>query len=968
MPFMTPRGLKIRFDVPFGFTLLGRLWRHDRRHDAFRVLKTCEAIEEVPSVLALIAGLIAVLMPQSPLWAIPIAIVAGKLVGYLLTQFGMFIVLQPLGLVLLARVWSYIPFWPTLIVHVPLLVWFSIAFGWLVVALWIIGYVVAFVSYWALDFRVAEWRFRQSGIPVTGSEVSFINAYRLHAAKMGVTVDVDVPDGEMSNGSWELCLADYAMKYPEAVRRFVGPALAEVLKQRQVEDLEEKEANMTRCPECGSEFELAEETQALHCPFCGADLRGAETTSPGSPEDETARTEEAVHFRCAECGEAWELPFSLARGVQTCPKCGFKPEVPEPRAEVPEPSFESRAGKRVLALLACLGIFLGYVVLAVALGWERGGGLIPIMCLLAALGAAWHGITGNRAKASRSKRNLVIALTVLGCALAASVLLGLLLNDGVVPPQSEDTASVPREAPGVHNSNNTTAKPSTPPRPRLPLPPTELATGWQRLEVSGVGTIDIPPAMEVQGSSLRKLKAALMSARHGWSEPTDVTIQQKGLNAFDPKAAKLYARVMITTQMIEDGSAGRLGDPLGVTKAHLAEMRLSIMRQAAQIPSMAIVRFDEPVLTSFNGMQAVVMRYSRRIGDNPPAAVTTYTFQNHDRIHRLTLSYREQEGAIWADYMGKIAASLRIRDASQPWEAAPGPDVQVWVERGLSHQNDGQHREAIAAYSEALRLDPNCAAACHQMGLAYAKLGQHQEAVTAYTKAVAIHPTANTYCNLASSLILSKRYGEALTACNRSLALEPNCAATYCNLGHARRGLGHYEDALRAYRTALALGTGEDEAEVRVGLGLTYQMLLRKEAAAAEYRKATELDPEGAYGRQARTFLGQMQYLESQRRAPEAERPASAPTAPPADAKAKPVQSLRAAISATRDRFAVINIGSSSGVQAGMRFAVFRQRRLIAELRITEVDTNVSGGTLSSIDAPIQVGDEAVLMRAEDSR
>lgn len=48
----------------------------------------------------------------------------------------------------------------------------------------------------------------------------------------------------------------------------------------------------------------------------------------------------------------------------------------------------------MLALLACAGIYIAYVVVGVLLGWKRGGGLIPIAILVAIMGCAWKSIMG----------------------------------------------------------------------------------------------------------------------------------------------------------------------------------------------------------------------------------------------------------------------------------------------------------------------------------------------------------------------------------------------------------------------------------------------------------------------------------------------------------------------------------------------------------------------------------------------
>ncbi len=50
--------------------------------------------------------------------------------------------------------------------------------------------------------------------------------------------------------------------------------------------------------------------------------------------------------------------------------------------------------KYVLAVLACAGLFILYAVLGAAVfGWERGGGVIPMLILFAVIGATWRAIT-----------------------------------------------------------------------------------------------------------------------------------------------------------------------------------------------------------------------------------------------------------------------------------------------------------------------------------------------------------------------------------------------------------------------------------------------------------------------------------------------------------------------------------------------------------------------------------------------
>ncbi|MCF8131364.1 MAG: hypothetical protein K9N10_22875 [Deltaproteobacteria bacterium] len=51
--------------------------------------------------------------------------------------------------------------------------------------------------------------------------------------------------------------------------------------------------------------------------------------------------------------------------------------------------------KYVLAVIACIGIFLLYITVSVFLGWRHGGGIIPTLILFTSVGAVWAVITGK---------------------------------------------------------------------------------------------------------------------------------------------------------------------------------------------------------------------------------------------------------------------------------------------------------------------------------------------------------------------------------------------------------------------------------------------------------------------------------------------------------------------------------------------------------------------------------------------
>jgi hypothetical protein len=214
--FMTPRGLKIRIDVPTGFALLARLWRNDPKTDAFHVLKTVEGLESIPSVAGFVGAFIG-LLEGSASWHVAGGLIVGNILGTLLT-IGAFIV--P-GLPTIATWWSWISGYGLLVGIGVATAWFMK--GWEYAAAWIIGSVLAYaVSILFIEPARMKYYKAKIGVPLSQSEVNFFNAYRLHADHLGLSNSVEVSEDEIQSGEWQRCLEDFAGKYPNAVARFVG--------------------------------------------------------------------------------------------------------------------------------------------------------------------------------------------------------------------------------------------------------------------------------------------------------------------------------------------------------------------------------------------------------------------------------------------------------------------------------------------------------------------------------------------------------------------------------------------------------------------------------------------------------------------------------------------------------------------------------------------------------------------------
>ena len=66
--------------------------------------------------------------------------------------------------------------------------------------------------------------------------------------------------------------------------------------------------------------------------------------------------------------------------------------------------------------------------------------------------------------------------------------------------------------------------------------------------------------------------------------------------------------------------------------------------------------------------------------------------------------------------------------------------VNAWFAQGVSYDNLEQYEEAIEAYRQALRLQPEYADAWYNLGIAYGNLKKYGLAILAYEEAVRIEP------------------------------------------------------------------------------------------------------------------------------------------------------------------------------------------------------------------------------------
>ena len=142
--------------------------------------------------------------------------------------------------------------------------------------------------------------------------------------------------------------------------------------------------------------------------------------------------------------------------------------------------------------------------------------------------------------------------------------------------------------------------------------------------------------------------------------------------------------------------------------------------------------------------------------------------------------------------------------------------AKALLDKGKQLYRDDQDTDAVVAFEQAVKMDPDLAEAHFRLGLGYEALQKREQAEAQYKKAVEAY----------------KKYLDA----------NPDDAEAHYNLGQTYANLEQFSEAIREYRQATKLKS--DDPDMYFDLGMAHTKLAQYEPAAAAFSKALEIDPD----------------------------------------------------------------------------------------------------------------------------
>ena len=191
--------------------------------------------------------------------------------------------------------------------------------------------------------------------------------------------------------------------------------------------------------------------------------------------------------------------------------------------------------------------------------------------------------------------------------------------------------------------------------------------------------------------------------------------------------------------------------------------------------------------------------------------------------------------------LGYVAPAPVAAASARPDPKAMAP-LFVAFERALADIASGRARNALAPLQQLVARDPANPVFRATLARVQRQFGRAGEAVTLYRESVALAPNdADAWYNLGVALSETGNRREAIVALGEAVRRDPNRAEAHNALGRARIEEGDAAAAALDFQRAVAADPRNARAWNNVGNAMRAQG--RADEAASAYRKASELAP-----------------------------------------------------------------------------------------------------------------------------
>jgi len=169
--------------------------------------------------------------------------------------------------------------------------------------------------------------------------------------------------------------------------------------------------------------------------------------------------------------------------------------------------------------------------------------------------------------------------------------------------------------------------------------------------------------------------------------------------------------------------------------------------------------------------------------------------------------------------------------------------IQSLFAQGLQFHSQGEVNQAMAAYEQVLKLDPQHFDTLYHVGIAAFQVGNFEMAAQFFRSALAVRPDdAASHSNLGNALKEMQQLEDALLSYDQALALHNADADTHFNRAGTLLALQRLEEALHSYDQVLAINPADEQAWQH--RSLIQQQLQQPKTALYSVEQALLLNPQ----------------------------------------------------------------------------------------------------------------------------
>ncbi|MBL8897327.1 MAG: tetratricopeptide repeat protein [Planctomycetes bacterium] len=226
-----------------------------------------------------------------------------------------------------------------------------------------------------------------------------------------------------------------------------------------------------------------------------------------------------------------------------------------------------------------------------------------------------------------------------------------------------------------------------------------------------------------------------------------------------------------------------------------------------------------------------------------------------ERVFR-ELVLQDPENGHWHFHLGLLCSfQPRHAEAVESFELAVAlgdQEAKTFHNLGVCYERIGSYGAAIAAFRQAIQIDPTWDESRRSLAGLFRRLGRNDEAIELCRGRLALDPTdARALIDLGDALLWRNELtppavmAEAQALYERAIARDPARARARVGLANALSYQGELEQAIACCRKAIEVEPQYANAHRK--LGILLEDAGRREEAVACYRKCIELDAKNAF-------------------------------------------------------------------------------------------------------------------------